>query len=65
MSYRVRSSKHGIHVPTDDNELSFQELRKIHSENEKIGKDVEITDKGRIHRSNLDMHTYVYSELVN
>ena len=44
MPYRVCSSKHGIHVATDDNELLLQNVGKRDSENEKIGK-----DKGRIH----------------
>ena len=38
---------------------------KIGSENGENGKDVEITDEGRIHRSSFDMHTSIYSELVN
>ena len=63
MSYRVRSSKQVI--ATDDNDLLLQDMRKINSENRENGKDVEITDEGRIHRSSFDMHTSIYSELVN
>ena len=66
MSYRVRSSKQVI--ATDDNDLLLQDVRKIDSENGENGKDFEITDEGRIHRSNFDMHTSVYifrtSELI-
>ena len=46
---RVCSSKHGIHVATDDNELLLQNVGKRDTENEEIGKDKDPHDLSLIH----------------